>query len=241
MKKTALIVIMLFATLAAIAKTDYVYLNNGSVIKGCIESEVPNVSVTIRSEDGKLYTYDMTQVRKISREAPEIPQVGHDGNLTRVRDMEHGFWCAFEAGGGGSVRVNHKNRGYVEGDFVFGYRGSQYARVGIGFGYRRYIAQTPRFRDSAKEWALPLYFNLRGNLLGHKYRGIVPYYSIDLGGAFRDGLMARPAIGFKMGKDRSSFLVSINYTAQQMPRITSDGERERKITSLLGLKIGYEF
>lgn len=235
----ALVVVCAFG--AAAKSADYIYLNNGSVIKGYIESEVPNVSITIRSENGQLYTYNMTEVRKITRKAPEVPSVGHDANLTRVRSMEHGFWCAFEVGAGSSVRVNHTNRMYGEGDFVFGYRGSQYARIGIGVGYRYYFNQVPDFRDSRVNWAIPLYFNLRGNLLGHAYRSIVPYYSIDLGGAFRDGLMARPAIGFKFGVDRSSFLVSLNYTAQQLPLINKDGERKRQVLSFLGLKLGYEF
>lgn len=242
MKRIALLLAIMCAAVSLAARSiDYVYLNNGNVVKGYIESERPNVSLTIKSVDGNVYTYSMTEIRKISRKAPDVPAVGNDANLTRVRDMESGFWFALEAGAGSSARLHHTNRLYGELDFTFGYRVNQYARLGIGAGYRYYFNQVPGFRASDVSWSIPLFFNIRGNLLGQAYRSIAPYYSLDLGGAFKDGLMVRPAVGLRFGSQRSSFLVSVNYTAQQIPEFSDSNERNRKVRSFVGLKLGYEF
>ena len=48
-----------------------VYLKNGSVIKGMIIEQVPNVSITIMTQDGNRFVFDLTEIQKIT---PMIPK-----------------------------------------------------------------------------------------------------------------------------------------------------------------------
>lgn len=45
-----------------------VYLHNGSVIKGQIIEEVPNQSIKVRTKDGNIFVYKMSDVSRITRE-----------------------------------------------------------------------------------------------------------------------------------------------------------------------------
>lgn len=47
---------------------DVVYLKNGSVIRGMVVEQVPNVSLKIRTADGSVFVYAMDQVEKITKE-----------------------------------------------------------------------------------------------------------------------------------------------------------------------------
>ena len=66
------------------AKTyDYIYLNNGNVVKGKIinKSSENNATVTIKSVNGDTLTYRKSEIRKIG-EAPIIPSIDNsEGGL----------------------------------------------------------------------------------------------------------------------------------------------------------------
>jgi hypothetical protein len=47
---------------------DVVYLKNGSVIKGIIIEQTPNVSLKIQTKDGSIFVYQMTEVEKMTKE-----------------------------------------------------------------------------------------------------------------------------------------------------------------------------
>lgn len=47
---------------------DVVYLKNGSVIRGMIIEQVPNVSIKIQTADGSVFFYKMEEVEKITKE-----------------------------------------------------------------------------------------------------------------------------------------------------------------------------
>jgi hypothetical protein len=47
---------------------DVVYLKNGSVIRGMIVEQVPNMSLKIMTADGSVFVYEMEQVAKITKE-----------------------------------------------------------------------------------------------------------------------------------------------------------------------------
>lgn len=49
---------------------DVVYLKNGSIIRGVIIEQVPGQSIKIRTADGSLFVYQMSEVEKITKEAP---------------------------------------------------------------------------------------------------------------------------------------------------------------------------
>lgn len=47
---------------------DVVYLKNGSIIRGTIIEQVPNVSLKIQTRDGSVFFYKMEEVEKITKE-----------------------------------------------------------------------------------------------------------------------------------------------------------------------------
>lgn len=229
---------------------DYVYLNNGSVIKGFIENEVENVSVTIRSVNGEIYTYKAVEVRKVAHgKDPKVPAVSKKADsYSDYTTYTRGFWFAVELQGGYSARLVNKNIGMAELDVVGGYRFNDYLKLGIGIGARYYIS-SKEVRDKDVQWGFPIYANVRGNFMPSQYRTVVPYYSFDLGGSIRDGVMVRPTIGIRIGEPRQAFLVGLSYLGQSMKadgKVDKDGKdgkptKTDKFLSFVTLKIGYEF
>ena len=47
---------------------DAVYLKNGSVIKGTITEQVPNVQIKIQTKDGNIFVYKFEEIEKMTRE-----------------------------------------------------------------------------------------------------------------------------------------------------------------------------
>lgn len=234
--------------LTAAAQTsdfDYVFLNNGSVIKGVIENEVPNVSVTIRSVNGEVYTYPAIEVRKVARgKDPKIPDTSKAKNPhVEYTHNDTGFWFVAELQGGYSCRVNKGNVGLMELDAVIGYRVNEYFRFGVGVGGRYYF-NNEEVRWSSVEWSFPIYANFRGNIIPTEYRKVVPYYSLDIGGSIRDGFMVRPTIGIRVGEPRNAFLLGLSYLGQEVDSyelVPPLVEKKSKFISAVTLKIGYEF
>lgn len=54
--------------LAQIEMEDVVYLKDGSIIRGQIIEQIPNVSVKIQTKDGSLFVYKMEKILKITKE-----------------------------------------------------------------------------------------------------------------------------------------------------------------------------
>jgi len=47
---------------------DVVYLKNGSIIRGTIIEQTPNVSLKIQTKDGSIFVYKMEEVEKMTKE-----------------------------------------------------------------------------------------------------------------------------------------------------------------------------
>lgn len=173
-----------------------------------------------------------------------LPDVDASHEYSVYSDYERGFFIAAEASGGYSVRLNKPNFSYAEIDVVGGYRFNEFFHLGLGLGGRYYVNNN-KVRFSSIKWAAPVFLNLRGNLMPHKYRHVVPFYSVDLGGTLRDGLMFRPSVGLRLGEPRNAFLISIGYMAQAMSgyKCSELGivDKDNIVVSFVTLKLGYQF
>ncbi len=49
-------------------RIDVVYLKNGSIIKGTIIEQIPNVSIKIETKDGSVFFYKIDEVEKMTKE-----------------------------------------------------------------------------------------------------------------------------------------------------------------------------
>jgi hypothetical protein len=175
-----------------------------------------------------------------------IPQWGK-GNPEKhdIATNTNGFWIAVEAAGGYSIRNDSPRTGFGELDVTFGYRVNQYARVGLGLGARWYSNTGNELRKTTGKWGMPIYLNVRGNIISGDYRNVVPYYSVDLGGSVKDGFMFRPSVGIRVGQQRNAFLIALSYTFQNLQGyelyVPSGAVDKNYPVSFLGLRLGYEF
>ena len=70
MKKILILLLALIIGNALSAQnwTDVVYLKDGSIIKGTVIEQIPNVSVKIQTADGSVFVYEMSRVGRIAKE-----------------------------------------------------------------------------------------------------------------------------------------------------------------------------
>lgn len=159
---------------------------------------------------------------------------------------ETGFYAAGELSGGYSLNSGRDNLGFSDVTFVGGYRFGEYLRAGIGIGARLYVDAA--VRNMSHDWGMPLFINLRGNFIPTGYRDAVPFWSMDVGTTFPDGVMIRPAFGVRVGQKRSAFVASVGYMGQDIRTakvVESQGAQVgkafRKFYSFITLRLGYEF
>lgn len=68
MKRKLILSTLLFcltATLYAQTPDNIIYLKNGSIIKGSVIESVPNQNIKIRTADGSIFVYQMSEVDRI--------------------------------------------------------------------------------------------------------------------------------------------------------------------------------
>lgn len=142
MLKSLALSIMLLAPAALFAQSnmqDAIYLKDGSIYKGVIIEQVPNVSYKIQSKDGNTYAVTVDEVEKITKEkkpyerpASYGPWGGHGGHwgywnndTTSYMPKEKGYF--FEA----QVLIENVQGGLRA---VSGYKFNRYAYLGVGIG-----------------------------------------------------------------------------------------------------------
>lgn len=161
---------------------------------------------------------------------------GGTSKIFNTAQADKGYWCSVEAAGGSTLMEGRKNVAMAEVSFTNGYRFSEFFKVGVGIGALYYINNS-NVRCSSRHLAMPLYLNARGNMLTDAIRGCVPYWSVDAGAVFPDGLFLAPTVGLRVGDKRSAFLVGIGYSIRQI-----DAKRGADTGySGASLRIGYEF
>lgn len=73
MKKVSIVLLLLSISLVTFSQTigdyiDVVYLKNGSKIKGVIIEQIPGKAITIKTNDGSEFVYQVSEVEKFTRE-----------------------------------------------------------------------------------------------------------------------------------------------------------------------------
>lgn len=247
MKRILTLVLGCAMAMTSIAET--VYLNNGQIIRGTVGYSADRTQITVITTDGKTYTYPMIEVRSIVADENASTAVT---TTTTTRTTSYvgdytanntGFWCAVEVEGAYSLNLSNANIPMTGLMFTGGYRFNDYFRIGLG-AEARYFINNDKIRYSSISWDFPLFVNLRGNFMPTGYRDVVPYWSVDFGGAIRDDFMWRPTIGIRVGSQRSAFIVGLTYTGQILKAFKctdTDVVKDNKYTSFLGLRLGYEF
>jgi len=84
-----------FLVTSAIAQQmqDVVYLKNGSIIRGMIVEQIPNISVKIQTKDGSVFVCKVEDIEKITKEyergtTPPIPPKDNDQKKEPASEKE---------------------------------------------------------------------------------------------------------------------------------------------------------
>lgn len=239
MKKLVLLLTLLLSISTYVSAQNYtevVYLKNGSVIKGVIIEQVPNVSLKIKTSDGSLIICPMNEVTKITKEGAYTKDNSKDGgNFKPTINTFRGY------------------KGFVDFGYIFGfedYNASNKLEISTSHGYQFnnyfYIGGgiAADYYTDASLFSVPIFVHFRANFLNKK---IAPFaevktgYSVgDIGGGyFAVGLGVRFAL-----KGKKALNLKLEYNYQQYDYTYSGYYNTYDATTNLnglGLKLGFEF
>ena len=147
-----------------------------------------------------------------------------------------GYWIAVEAYGGSMANFNKRNLQFAGIGVVNGYRFNEFLRLGLGLGIKYYL-NSKDVRSSSINCSIPIYLDIRGDIISQESRTIVPFWSCDIGGEIHDGFFFSPTLGLRYGEKRNSTIFGIGFSYNQLNTLKKDKEGRL----LLFAKIGYEF
>lgn len=199
MKNFFLVLLLLvtpFVMMQAQSMQEVVYLKNGSVIRGVIVEQLPGVSLKIKTGDGSIFAYNISDVEKITKEA-SMANNGSPFSFNKGNDLGYKGFIDF----GYNFGVGDFGIDRFEVATSHGYQWSRYAYIGAGIGLNYY--------SDASSFSIPVFVNSRFYFLNS---GISPYIDAKVGYSFGDieGLYVAPSIGCKIG----FFNFSVGYTMQ---------------------------
>lgn len=152
-------------------------------------------------------------------------------------EKDRGFWCATEALGATSVRINKKNYQYGSVDVIMGIRFSQFFKIGAGIGVGYYLNNS-EIKESDTQFNFPVYGVLRGNFFSDSGRNSVPFWNIKVGWMINEDFLLNPSLGMRFGERRKAFTLSLGYMLQN---VKLKSMQENSPVSMAALQIGYEF
>lgn len=168
-----------------------------------------------------------------------LPDRPKRGQYVDYSIKDSGWWCAAQLNGGVASTTDAHYSAVYQVDFVNGYRFSEFLKVGIGVSPRLYGGGNGfPLREDGRSivYSLPIYVDLRGNIISQADTMFAPYWNVDLGYSINEGIYLSPCVGMKFGGIRHNFIVGISYGLQGHKT-----ESYNKPIHLLGLKAGYEF
>ena len=236
MKKIVLCLLLLiggYASSFAQQFTEVVYLKNGSIIKGVIVEQVPNVSLKIQTFDGSIFAYKMDEVEKITKEnfkRMRCSNFAYD-DLKGVAPGYRGFFDISYTIGVGDVNDN-----LLELSTSHGYQFNPQIYVGGGIAVHSYL--------DYKATAVPFFANFRYDFFDKK---ISPFFDFKLGYSFTndvEGLYVSPTLGARFALTNNLAVnVGLGYTYQGISGKDYDDYYSDSSVSFSGisLKCGIEF
>ncbi|MBR4809377.1 MAG: hypothetical protein IK031_03750 [Bacteroidales bacterium] len=142
--------------------------------------------------------------------------------------QDKGLWFAVQ------VTPALGNGFFAQADLIAGFRAGEFFRVGAGVS-PQFGAADPV--SGANGFSLPVYLDLRGNIISQESRMAVPYWNLDAGYSFmhNTGLYLSPTVGVRVGMPRNDFIAGLTYMLFE-PK----GAGFTPIHAV-GLRLGYEF
>lgn len=235
--KKALVAFVLLLTICTYAAaqnyTEVVYLKNGSVIKGIITEQVPNVSLKIQTADGSLIICKMDEVDKITKE---------NFNTQRHRNMSRTTLKGYK----GMVDLGYifdtsdTNSSKLSVSTSHGYQFNNHFFLGAGMACDYYT--------DADLVSVPIFTHFKANFINKR---ITPFADIKTGYAVGDieGFYVTTGVGVRFGlAGKKAISLKLEYNFQDCSYDESyyfnGNYYSYDYTSSLeglGLKVGFEF
>ena len=239
MKQIVILFCLLFFSAFCYAQNynaDVVYLKNGSVIRGIIIEQVPNQSLRIKTVDGNVFAYDVSEVEKITKEELAIGSAakrvyGNGGkSLKGYKSFVDVGYTFAKADGEDAERIEvSTSSGYQFDDYLF---------VGGGVAFHYY-------HDSDDLYTVPIFANFRANFVVDKSIPFVDFragYSIGkkeddikLSGIYA---YAGVGVGFQIS-EKMALNFALGYSYQKFEYYYYGWNKED--VSCLNVKFGFEF
>ena len=202
---------------------DFVYLKNGSIIRGVVIEQIPNQSIKIKTADGSVFAYNISEVDKITKEEINSP----NGSRT----ISKGYRGFIDLGY--TIGVGDFAEDRIEFTTSHGYQTNPYLFVGAGTGVSYWFGPATV--------SIPIFANLRINI--PTWVTVSPYFDFKLGYSPHDisGFYANFSGGCRIATGRKSALnVGFGYQIQKADILFG---RRNSSTSVNGLafKLGFEF
>lgn len=182
-----------------------VYLKNGSVIRGVIIEQIPNVSIKIETADRNIFVYKMEEIEKITKE--RIPEQFRNNKkpVNQGRGLSAGYRGIIDIGY--DIGVGDYGIDRIKLNIINGYQFNPHFSVGFGTGLRY-------FHEVAALY-IPLFLDLRANILNENvspYVAIRTGYSMRVTNSIGGGFMLNPTVGvtFKTSS-KSSMNIGFGY------------------------------
>lgn len=113
----------------------------------------------------------------------------------------------------------------TQADLMLGYRTGEFFKIGPGV--------SPGLLNGS--FLMPIYLDVRGNIISQESRMAVPYWSLDAGYTIGDvykGIYVSPTVGVRVGMPRNDFIAGLTYIFQKVPG---------SAVNSVGIRLGYEF
>ncbi|QIU94357.1 DUF481 domain-containing protein [Bacteroides faecium] len=242
MRKLLLLLTLLLSISTYVAAQNYtevVYLKNGSVIKGVIIEQVPNVSLKIKTGDGSLIICQMNDVEKIIKEERYTRDYRTDiDNRKAARNTLKGYKGFVDFGY--IVDLSDYDANKVEISTSHGYQFNNYFYLGGGVA--------ADFYTDADLIAVPIFVDFRANFINKK---VTPFADIKTGYSVGDveGAYVSTGIGVRFSlKGKKAINLKLEYNYQQH-NDHGDYSYNNNYYSYdydydlegLGFKVGFEF
>lgn len=184
MRKLLLVLTLLLSIntyVSAQSYTEVVYLKNGSVIKGVIVEQIPNVSLKIKTNDGSLIICNMEDVSKITKEERYTKDFRQN-----PRNTLRGYKGFVDFGY--IVDLSDSNADKIEISTSHGYQFNNYFYLGGGVAANIYT--------DADLVTVPIFVDFRANFINKK---ITPFADLKVGYSSGDidGAYVNSSFGFR--------------------------------------------
>lgn len=182
---------------------EVVYLKNGSIIRGVIIEQTPNVSLKIRTPDGSIFAYKMEEVEKITKETTLDVRYGRRHRGEGLSAGYRGFVDLGFTVGTGTFGENRP-----EFTTSHGFQINPYIFVGTGFGVGYYL--------DSEAVEIPIFAHVRSEFLDKR---ISPFFDFKVGYTVYDskGFYMSPMLGCRFGfGNRGGVSIGVGYTMQKL-------------------------